>query len=120
SRVVSGHPQASNLVLECDFLPSVTETALDDLLRREAAAAGKKQIAGLSATPLPRRLSDALLVQAGIVPEQRAAELSRGQRTRWVSAVKRMTIPVSGTRGFKKAEVTAGGISLDEVDSHTM
>jgi predicted flavoprotein YhiN len=29
-------------------------------------------------------------------------------------------IPVSGTLGFKKAEVTAGGVSLAEVDSRTM
>jgi predicted flavoprotein YhiN len=29
-------------------------------------------------------------------------------------------IPITGTLGFKKAEVTAGGISLDEVDSRSM
>jgi predicted flavoprotein YhiN len=52
--------------------------------------------------------------------ELRAAQLSRTQRARWVAAVKRAVIPISGTRGFKKAEVTAGGVSLDEVDSHSM
>jgi hypothetical protein len=31
-----------------------------------------------------------------------------------------MTLPVTGTVGFGRAEVTAGGISLDEVDSRTM
>jgi predicted flavoprotein YhiN len=34
--------------------------------------------------------------------------------------VKGSVIPVAGTRGFAKAEVTAGGVSLDEVDSRTM
>lgn len=29
-------------------------------------------------------------------------------------------MPVDGTLGFEKAEVTAGGVSLDEVDSRTM
>jgi len=29
-------------------------------------------------------------------------------------------IPISGTLGFKKAEVTAGGVSLAEVDSRSM
>ncbi len=37
-----------------------------------------------------------------------------------VDAVKRRAIPLSGTRGFNKAEVTAGGVALDEVDSRTM
>ena len=32
----------------------------------------------------------------------------------------RCTLRISGTRGFAKAEVTAGGVSLDEVDSSTM
>ena len=43
-----------------------------------------------------------------------------GARTRLVRNVKRCAIPVSGTLGFKKAEVTAGGVSLEEVDSRTM
>ena len=29
-------------------------------------------------------------------------------------------LPISGTMGYKKAEVTAGGIDLDEVDAKTM
>ena len=37
-----------------------------------------------------------------------------------MGAVKRLTLMVTGTLGFGKAEVTAGGVSLDEVDSRTM
>ena len=37
-----------------------------------------------------------------------------------MQAVKRLRVPVRGTLGFEKAEVTAGGVSLDEVDSRTM
>jgi predicted flavoprotein YhiN len=46
--------------------------------------------------------------------------LSKQQRLRLVEAIKRQAIPISGTRGFAKAEVTAGGVSLAEVDSRTM
>ena len=34
--------------------------------------------------------------------------------------VKRNVIPITGTLGFKKAEVTRGGIALPEVDPRTM
>ena len=34
--------------------------------------------------------------------------------------MKRCEIRVTGSRGFEKAEVTAGGVALDEVDSRTM
>ena len=120
SRVISGHPQPRTLKLACDFLPGVSEAELDERLKTETASAGKKQIGGLFAALLPRRLTDALLILANLSPERRAAELGREARGRCLAAIKRCTIPVSGTRGFKKAEVTAGGVSLDEVDSRTM
>lgn len=120
SRAISGHPRPRSLTLNCDFLPHKSEVALDDRIKREAATAGKKQLGGLLATTLPRRLNEALLRAAGLVPEGRAAELARADRARWVAAIKRQAVPVSGTRGFKKAEVTAGGAALDEVDSRTM
>ena len=58
--------------------------------------------------------------KAGISAEPRAAELSKQARTALVRAIKATEIAISGTRGFAKAEVTAGGVSLDEVDSRTM
>jgi predicted Rossmann fold flavoprotein len=120
SRVISGHARPRGLALICDFLPNVSEAELNERVKQEAATAGKKQLGGLLAAMLPRRLNEALLRTAGLVPEARAAELSRADRAHWVAAIKRQAVPVSGTRGFKKAEVTAGGVALDEVDSRTM
>ena len=120
SRAVSGHPQPRQLVLECDFLPAIKAQQLDETLRADAASAGKKQLSSLLGEPLTRRLIDMLLAVAGIPPEQKAAELSGRQRTKLVEAVKATRIPISGTMGFKKAEVTAGGVDLGEVDSRTM
>jgi predicted Rossmann fold flavoprotein len=65
-------------------------------------------------------LAAALVAQAGIPAERRAAELSKDERGRLVEWMKSAPINVSGTRGFEKAEVTAGGVLLDEVDSRTM
>lgn len=120
SRVISNHPRPRSLSLVCDFLPRTTEAELDEHIKREAATAGKKQLGGLLAALLPRRLTDALLRTAGLAPESRAAEFGRAARARLVAAIKRQTIGVSGTRGFKKAEVTAGGVALEEVDSRNM
>jgi predicted Rossmann fold flavoprotein len=119
SRDVSGHPAPRSLSLELDLLPAVSEPALDEFLRVESAAAGKKQLAAVLAAHLPRRLCDALLPQAGLAADRRAA-LSRPDRARLAAAVKRLRLPVSGTLGFRKAEVTAGGVALDEVDSRSL
>jgi predicted Rossmann fold flavoprotein len=120
SRAVSGHPDPTSLELELDLLPSVKEAELDAHLRAEATASGKKQLAALLAPQLPRRLCEALLAQAGLPPDRKAAALARATRAQLVACVKRLRLPVAGTLGFAKAEVTAGGVALDEVDSRTM
>jgi len=120
SRAVSQHAQPATLVLEVDFLPALAELALDDFLRTEAGSAGKKQLAGLLAGYLPRRLCETLLRLLGWPIDRKAAGLSKADRARLVQAVKWTRLPITGTLGFKKAEVTTGGIALDEVDSRTM
>jgi predicted Rossmann fold flavoprotein len=120
SREISGHPAPRSLVLECDFLPGINDTALDELFRQQAATAGKRQVASILPDELPRRLIEALLQLAHVDPEQRAAELSKSHRGQLVELVKHNRLPVTGTLGFEKAEVTAGGVALEEVDSRTM
>jgi predicted Rossmann fold flavoprotein len=63
---------------------------------------------------------DQLLALAGLPLDRRAAALSKPDRQKLVASVKRLRLPLRGTLGFEKAEVTAGGVSLDEVDSRTM
>jgi predicted Rossmann fold flavoprotein len=120
SRAVSGHPDPKSLTLEIDFLPNVPEPAFDEFLRAESLASGKKQLAVVLAERLPRRLADQLLVLGGMPADRKAAALSKQDRAKLVAAAKRLRLPLRGTLGFEKAEVTAGGVSLDEVDSRTM
>src|SRR5262249_24886337 len=88
SRVVSGHPRPQTLVLELDLLPALSETAVDDFLRTEAAASGKKQLAGVLASTLPRRLCETLLRLAELPVERKAAALSKVDRLRLVQLIK--------------------------------
>ena len=120
SRTVSGQPRPASLSLEMDLVPALNEAALDEHLRREALASGKKQLAATLPAEVPRRLGETLLAVAGLPPDRRAAALSRVERTRLVTCVKRLLVPVTGTLGFGKAEVTAGGVALDEVDSRSL
>jgi predicted Rossmann fold flavoprotein len=65
-------------------------------------------------------LVEALMQRAGVPDDRRVAELSRAERAALIAALKATAIPISGSMGFKKAEVTAGGVSRAEVDSRTM
>jgi predicted Rossmann fold flavoprotein len=120
SRVVSGHAQPNSLDVVIDLLPALSEAELDGYLREQSAASGKKQLAVVLTAHLPRRLADVVLEHAGLAKDRKAAALGKEERTRLVGASKRLAIPLTGTLGFKKAEVTAGGIALDEVASRDM
>ena len=120
SRAITGHPQPATLDVVCDFLPDVSDAAFDQTLQDDSRAAGKRMVPSILPELLPTRLSEQLLKVAGVPENLRCAELGKAARARLVQAFKHCRIAVSGTLGFKKAEVTAGGISLAEVDSRTM
>ncbi|QDU30069.1 tricarballylate dehydrogenase [Anatilimnocola aggregata] len=120
SRTVTGHSQPTSLDVVCDFVPDIRAEDLDAGIREQCLAAGKKQVGGVLQKWIPHRLAEELFQRAGVSTEQRAAELSKASRAQLVRWIKEARIRVTGTRGFAKAEVTAGGVDLAEVDSRTM
>jgi predicted Rossmann fold flavoprotein len=120
SRAISGHASPTKLVLEADLMPTMNEQAFDAYLQNETMANGKKQLAVVMSELLTRRVCDQLLAINNMPLDRKAAALSKDDRRKLVSSVKHLRLPVKGTLGYEKAEVTAGGISLDEVDSRTM
>ena len=115
SRAVTARPDAGGWQAVCDFLPTLHEQQLS-----EQIFAGKQTVLAVVAEWLPKRLVEALLGAADIPIDQRVAELSKKNRQRLMQSLKKMPIPIRGSQGFKKAEVTAGGVDLREVDSKTM
>jgi predicted Rossmann fold flavoprotein len=120
SCVVTARPQAGGWHAACDFLPNVKEPAVLEQLAAEASKDGKRGVLNIVSQWIPRRLAETIFSLANVPHERRAAELSRAERTAIARGLKQTVIPISGTLGFKKAEVTAGGVALDEVDSRSM
>jgi len=120
SRAVTSHPRPELLQLQCDFLPSCPAQRLEEELAQQCAAEGKKHALNVLARFVPRRLAEAIFSRLSLSPELRGAELSKRDRASVIQLVKNCRIGISGAMGYKKAEVTAGGVSLDEVDSKTM
>lgn len=120
SRAVTGAGDPRRLALVVDLFPDRSEGGLDEQFRAAAARDGKKQVLSLVPAEVQRRLAEALLALAGIPLDRRAAELTKAERAALTAQLKHATIHVSGSRGFDKAEVTAGGVELSEVDSRSM
>jgi predicted Rossmann fold flavoprotein len=120
SREISKVSEPMKLILKVDFLPETSSEQLEADLRDAAQSDGKKLAVSLAPAGIQRRLAEALFVQAGIPLARRAADFSKREQSDFVKWLKAAEIHPTGTRGFAKAEVTAGGVPLDEVDSRTM
>jgi predicted flavoprotein YhiN len=88
----------------------------DALLREPGAAT----VGALVRRVLPQRLADTLLSEAGVEPERTRARLRREERARLVETLARYPLPWTGDEGYRKAEVTGGGVPLGEVDPRTL
>lgn len=64
---------------------------------------------------LPQSLAHALCREAVVDPSTSGNNLTRAQRLTLARAVTQMPLPISGERGYNFAEVTAGGVPLNEL-----
>jgi predicted Rossmann fold flavoprotein len=86
---------------------------------RELTAA-QGLIVNLVARHLPERLAEVLCLEAGLPPDRRGPELRRQERTALVEALTAYALPWSGDEGYKKAEVTGGGVALTDINPRTL
>lgn len=102
--------------LFANFLPGVEAANFDRALQSLAA----RTVSGLLRERLPERLARALCDHAGVDPATRGDRLRRDERRALVAAVCELKLPVTGSRGYGFAEVTAGGVPLSEIHLETM
>jgi predicted Rossmann fold flavoprotein len=99
----------------------VAWTALDDVAWAGALRpAGRRAVAGVLRERLPDRLADALLTRAACDGTTPLAQLTREARQRLVDTLVRGDLPWTGHEGYRKAEVTGGGLDLADLDARTL
>jgi predicted Rossmann fold flavoprotein len=87
----------------------------DDLLSGAGDA-----VAAILARHVPARLAEQLMIECGVPVDRRTSSLKRSERVALVEALTAYPLPWSGNEGYKKAEVTGGGIPLGDIDSKTL
>jgi hypothetical protein len=120
SRSITRAENIGDLALLANFTPQRSGDDIATSLREEVSRDGRRQINSVLAEYVPRRIAFALLERTHIDPVRHLAELSKRQLQQVAASLTRCPIQIAGTGGFRKAEVTAGGVALDEVWSKTM
>lgn len=111
---------AQEVELAIDLKPALDKDKLDARLQRDFTQYSRKQMPNGMKDLLPQRLIAPVLDQAFIDEEKFVNQLSRAERRRLVDVLKAFTVPITGTRPIAEAIVTAGGVSLKEIDPKTM
>ena len=95
---------------------SLTETDWNNAFR----PSGSETVLTAVSKELPHRLAEALTSAAQVEPDRQLSHLSRAERLRLIDMLVRGPLPWTGDEGYRKAEVTGGGVSLSEIDPSTM
>lgn len=80
----------------------------------------KKQLGNVLAQWLPARLVDGLLLGNGFDPGSRLADMADAKLRKLGDAINRWAIVPTGSEGYRKAEVTLGGVDTRELSQQTM
>jgi predicted Rossmann fold flavoprotein len=72
------------------------------------------------ARKIPQRLAEFLLAEAGAPIDRPIQQLRRTERITLIELLTAYPLKISGNEGYKKAEVTGGGVALDEVNPATL
>ena len=106
--------------LSVSLVPDWTQEAAREWLMAQAAANARRSLSKTLAVIVPERLAEAICASAAVDSRTAAAQLPRAERERLIAALTRLPLPVTADRGWNYAEVTAGGVPLEEIDYRTM
>jgi hypothetical protein len=95
-------------------------TPLDASAWNERLVPSAQTVSSTLRQVLPARLAARLFSLADVDGSVALAQLPRAARLRLVELLVRFPLPWTGDEGYRKAEVTGGGVALDEVDRHTL
>ena len=101
------------------FTPSETFETLDQAWRDYAEVNPRRGLRQWLAMWVPERIADVLTAESGLGGAA-MSQIPRERRSAMLRALTERDLGVTSTLGYEKAEVTAGGVPLSEVDSSTL
>ncbi|MDT8389850.1 MAG: aminoacetone oxidase family FAD-binding enzyme [Lentisphaeria bacterium] len=106
--------------LRINYCPALKSTEVDQFLQRTSQTKGAGKVRNSPLFNLPSRLWKGLAARAGIHPDLPWSRLSGGQRQALVAVLTACPSSIQGKAPSREEMVTAGGVTLSEVNFKTM
>lgn len=108
------------IVLKIDLKPALSFEQLDARILRDFTEVKNKQFKNSLDKLLPKKMIDVVIDKSKIDPEKHVNEITREERMNLVKILKCFVVRIDGFRPVDEAIVTAGGISVKEINPKTM
>ncbi len=107
-----------NTKLVIDLKPALSDEKLDERIIRDFNEEKNKEFKNSLEKLLPKKLIPVIISKMGL--EKKVNEVTKEERKKLVNILKRFEIEISGFRPVEEAIVTAGGVSIKEINPKTM
>ena len=108
------------IILEIDLKPALSEQQLDLRIQRDFSANKNKEFKNSLDALLPQKLVPVIVDLSGIDEDKKVNEVTKEERLKLVELLKKFTVTISGFRPLEEGIITAGGISVKEINPKTM
>jgi len=106
--------------ISIDLQPDLSEKQLHQLLRQDFELHGKRSYRRILSELLPHKMVEPFIEMTGIPSDKPVNQISAEERRRIISLLKSLRFNIKSPLPLASAMVTAGGVSLKEIDPHTM
>ena len=110
----------NKIKLFIDLKPALSVEELDKRILRDFEGLKNKSFKNSLDKLLPKKMIDVVIDLSGINPDKQVNSITKEERQNLVNILKRFEIILTGFRPVEEAIVTAGGISLKEINPKTM
>lgn len=109
-----------NIKLIIDLKPALDVQKLDDRILRDFSLEKNKIFKNSLDNLLPQKMIGTVIEVSGIDQNKKVNEITREERVRLVQLLKNFEITLHDFRPIEEAIITAGGISIKEINPKTM
>ena len=106
--------------LSLNLKPALSQEQLDARIQRDFEKYQRKQLGNALTDLLPHKLIEPVLDAAFLAPDKPVHQVTAAERHRLAETLQDLTLVITGTRPIAEAIVTAGGVSVKEIDPKTM
>ena len=103
-----------------DIKPALSIEKLDERILRDFSTEKNKMFKNSLDALLPKKMIDTIIELSNINPNKKVNEITKEERENLVNLLKKFAITIKGFRPIEEAIVTAGGVTIKEINPKTM